>query len=196
MKFFTKQETVGIVVIFLILLVISIPNFALSIKRARDNTRKADLGSMVYALEEYQKDLLSFPLSDSSGSVIACIKPGDKTETDSQGRLKVNLIPCEWGVDGLYDPRDVSKSEPYIKTIPTDPESQKGPKYLYFSNGKRYQIYAALENPDDDQYDEGIVKRNLQCGNKICSTGRGYSNTPLDKSLEEYENELYEQNKK
>jgi len=35
-----------------------------------------------------------------------------------------------------------------------------------------------------------IVKRNISCGVKVCNYGRSYSTTPLDKSLEEYENEI------
>jgi hypothetical protein len=192
MKPFTKQETLGLTIIFLILVVISVPNFALSIKRARDNTRKADLGSMVYALDEYQKDFQSFPLATEDGRIIACVAPGSKIEVDEKGRSIVNLIPCEWGVDGLYDPRDEDRSEAYIKIIPTDPQNSLGSKYFYFSNGRRYQIYAALEALDDDQYNLGVVSRNLMCGNRICSTGRSYSTTPIDKSLEEYEDELNE----
>lgn len=190
MKPFTKQEIFGLSIIFLVLLVISIPNFALSIKRARDNTRKADLGSMVYALEEYQKDFQTFPLSSADGKVVACLAPGEKVQMDEKGRLKVNLSPCEWGWDGLYDPSDEEKTDPYIKIIPTDPQNALGAKYLYFSNGRRYQIFASLEASDDDQYNGGVAKRNLLCGNRVCNTGRSYSDTPLDKSIEEYENEL------
>lgn len=190
MKPFTKQEIFGLSIIFLILLAISIPNFALSFKRARDNTRKADLGTMVYGMGEYQKDLLTFPLSNSQAEVVACIAPGEKIETDSKGRLIVSFIPCKWGFDALYDPRNENKEEAYIKTIPNDPQNSMGAKYLYFSSGRHFQVYAALEANDDDQYDEAIVRRNLMCGNRICNTGRSDSVTPLDKSIEEYENEL------
>ncbi|KKR85119.1 MAG: hypothetical protein UU32_C0039G0006, partial [Candidatus Woesebacteria bacterium GW2011_GWB1_41_10] len=43
MNFFDKQELKALGVIFGILLIISVPNFALSIKRARDLTRKNDI---------------------------------------------------------------------------------------------------------------------------------------------------------
>lgn len=186
MKKLTKPELLGIAIIFLILFIMSLPNFILSVKRARDNTRKGDLGALVYSLGEYQKDMLSYPLS-TDGKITACITPGDNIKTDEKGRIVINFIPCYWGVDGLFDPRD---SNAYMSVIPNDPDSAKGSSYLYFSNGRRFQIYAALEAIDDDQYDKEIVKRNLMCGVRVCNTGRSDGETPLNISLEEYEESL------
>ena len=39
-------------------------------------------------------------------------------------------------------------------------------------------------------FDEAIIGRNLPCGEEICNFGRAFSVTPLDKSIQEYENEL------
>ena len=195
MKPFTRSETIGLSVIFLILIIMSVPNFALSIKRSRDNTRKGDLGSLVAALAAYQRDFSSFPLSTPDGKIIACKRPEDKVEVDEKGNLIINLIPCEWGSSGIFDFTDES-ADPYVSPLPNDPQSRLGLTYFYISNGRRYQVYAHLESTDDDQYDEKIAARNLPCGNGVCNTGRAHSHTPLDKSIEEYENELYEQSLK
>lgn len=188
LKPFKKQEIFGLILIFIVLIVISVPNFVLSLKRARDNTRKGDLGTLVYGLGEFQKDLLTYPLSNNNGEIMACIAPGDNLKTDEKGRIIIDFIACKWGQDGLFDPRD---SGAYISVLPNDPTSLKGSGYLYISNGKHFQVYAALESTDDDQYDETILKRNLMCGNRICNTGRSDGSTPLNISIEEYEESIH-----
>ena len=195
MKPFIKKEISGLSIIFLILFAISVPNFALSIKRSRDNTRKGDLGSILSALADYQKDYSSFPASTADGKILACKRPEDKVEVDEKGNFKVELIPCDWGKSGLFDFTEDPPAA-YMSNIPNDPQSKLGLTYFYISNGRRYQIYTHLESEDDDQYDEGIIERGIMCGNKICNMGRAHANTPLDKTLDEYENELYEQSLK
>lgn len=189
-KKFTKREKIGLCVIFIALLVISIPNFVVSIKRARDNARKDDLGSIVYALNLYQKDFRSYPLSSSDNKILACTREGVVPEKDEKGNFMIDFVPCQWGKDGMYDPRFGDKSNPYINLIPQDPDTDQGVNYLYFSNGRHIQIYTALEVTDDDQFNPDVFKRNLNCGTRICNTGRSDGKTPLDKSIEEYENEL------
>jgi len=147
MKLFTKQEILALGIIFGILLVISIPNFALSIKRARDVTRKDDLFALELALKAYEGEYREFPTS-------------------------LELLS--------------------LKPLPNDPQWDRGISYLYLTNGHTFQLYGSLELTDQDEYDEKVVSRNLACGIRICNFGRSYGNTPLDKSIEEYENELIE----
>ncbi len=80
-----------------------------------------------------------------------------------------------------------------LTLAPKDPGTGNGYSYLYISNGKHYQIFASLEGgTDEDQYNPIVVARNLKCGDKICNFGRASGNTPLDITIEEYENKLKE----
>jgi hypothetical protein len=74
--------------------------------------------------------------------------------------------------------------------LPNDPQEDRGLTYFYVSNGKRYQVFASLERTDQDEYDPKVLARNINCGVRTCNFGRSYSETPLDISIEEYENEM------
>jgi len=190
MKFFTKREILGIVLIFGFIFLISFSNFKVSLRKARDFQRKNDLRTIYNGLSAYQKDWNVFPLS-LEGKIVAC--KGSDTFKNEKGQV-FNLYPCGWGKDALKDVFDPTYP-PYISLLPYGPQQDKEAGYLYLSNGKRFQIYAALEGQDEAEYDPAIVKRNLKCGERICNVGLGYGNTPLDKSIEEYENELLEKEK-
>lgn len=151
MNFFTKEELKALMIIFAVLFAISIPNFVLSIKRARDVTRKDDIRDLAQAAQEFQEKYLFFP-----------------------------EIP-----DPLIE---------FLPAIPKDPQSSKGLEYIYISNGRRFQIFASLEDKKQDEYNTAVEARGISCGTRICNFGRAYGKTPLDKSLEEYENEINEKN--
>lgn len=182
MKPFSKTETISLVVIFSILIAISVPNFIISLRRARDQVRRDDMGVLVHALTEYSADFRAFPTSSDDGLIMDCLKPGDAPVKDSKGMWIVNLIPCQWGKDAFADLID---GRIYMSILPREPDYQKGSKYLYFSDGNRYQIYATMEGMDEAEVDPKIVARGLVCGNKICNVGRSY-NVPTDISIEEY----------
>lgn len=129
------------------------------------------------ALKKYQDESGFIPLS-RDGKILAC---GNKV--DEQGFPVFEI--CKWGKDGVGE----------IKMLPLDPHTGRGVSYYFLSNGRHFQIFAALEGKDESEYDEKIVKRNLPCGTIICNFGLS-SGPPLDKSLEEYENELLEKKKK
>jgi len=75
-----------------------------------------------------------------------------------------------------------------MKTLPRDPQTQKGLAYVYISNGNRFQILAYLEEgSDSDIYDAKLAARAIACGTMTCNVGKAYANTPLDISIEEYE---------
>lgn len=191
MKPFSKPEIIGITVIFLVLIFVSLPNFVVSLKRARNQVRKDDMGALVHALDAYFSDFGIFPPSSPDGRVMACKKSGDPVTKDKNGRLVVNFIPCDWGKDAIKDVTQDNGKE-YMHILPRDPDYKKGSSYRYISNGARYQIYVSLEGADDAEYDAKIIARNLVCGNVVCNAGRGYSATPTDISLEEYELRLLE----
>lgn len=182
MKLFSKTETISLVVIFGILIAISIPNFIISLRRARDQVRRDDMGALVHALDVYSADFRGFPVSSPDGLIMDCLKPGDVPVKDNKGMWVVNLIPCQWGKDAFTD---LINGKVYISILPRDPDYQKGAKYIYFSDGEKYQIYAAMEGMDEAEIDQKIIERNLKCGNKTCNIGRSY-NVPTDLSIEEY----------
>lgn len=184
MKFFSKNEVIGIAVVLLAVALASWGNFKLSLRRARDVQRKNDIRLVADSLLRYSEDFGAFPLSEG-GKIVAC--KGPETKIDSRGIIR-NLVPCEWGKDALADVFDPAYP-PYVSTLPLDPQSPQG-GYLYFSSGRRFQLFAALEGSDEAEYDQAVVKRGLLCGGRICNFGLGYGGAPLDKSIEEYENEL------
>lgn len=189
MKFFTKEETLVVSAVLALIITVSIPNFAVSIRRARDAQRKNDVGVLANALAKFRDDFGSFPLSSPNGEVMAC------NPRISQVGKKVEVIfdACSWGKDALKDPFDPSYPA-YTPVLPIDPKDEGGIKYFYISNGKRFQLLAHLEGSDEAEYDPKILARNVSCGSKICSFGRASGSTPLDKSIEEYENELLDKN--
>jgi type II secretory pathway pseudopilin PulG len=187
-KPFTKNEIFGLGAVFLILIGVSTPNFIASIKRARDQVRRDDMAAIEVAMSMYLKDFGSLPSSSPDGRIMACKKPGDKVEVDSKGRLLVNLIPCKWGRDSIIDLTPGS-TKVYLDKIPQDPDTKKGVTYVYFSDGKRYQIFTSFEVRKQAEYDLRVVARNIACGTRICNVGRSY-NCPIDKSIEEYAKEI------
>lgn len=178
MKFFSKTESKALFVIFVFLILISVPNFIVSLRLARDAQRKADVGSIQDALYRYQADFGTFPLS-VDGKIAAC-EP--VTYKEENGIKTPVFSPCDWGKSSLADLSD-SSYPPYLKTIPNG-------TYYYLSNGGRFQIYGSLEGKTEDEYDKSIIRRNLPCGSKVCNFGKSSGRTPLDISIEEYENKI------
>ncbi len=185
MKFFDNSELKAIFAIFAFLIVISTPNFIVSLRRARDAQRKADIGSVQDALFRYQADFGTFPLS-INGKIAAC-EPVSYVEV---GGIKTPVFSvCKWGESSLTDLSD-SSYPPYMKLIPNDPEGGSERSYYYFSNGSRFQIYGGLEGKSEDEYDESIIKRGISCGSKICNFGKSSGKTPLNMSIEDYESSI------
>jgi len=188
MKPFTKIELISLGLIFLVLVGVSAPNFAASIKRARDQVRRDDMAAIQGAMASYLNDFGSLPGSSPDGKIMACKKPDSKIEVDAKGRLVVDLIPCEWGHDSIVDLTPGS-SKVYLDKIPLDPDTKKGVNYVYFSDGKRYQVFTSFEVKSQAEYNPKIEARNINCGARICNVGRSY-NCPIDKSIEEYAKEI------
>ncbi|MFH1970890.1 MAG: hypothetical protein ABIJ05_00700 [Patescibacteria group bacterium] len=187
MKFFTKSELKIVGSILFIIFVISFFNFRISNRRARDNQRKNDLGTLQSALDTYNQSMGTFPLSSSDGKIVACM--GSDTYFDKEIQTWINVKVCEWGKDKLQTLSD-HDGVVFMDPIPSDPKNLDGISFLYLSNGKRYQLFTYLEGTDEAEFNSIIQARNLSCGNQICNYGRAYSSTPLDKTIEEYENEL------
>lgn len=147
MKFFSKDERNVVIGVLLVILVLSLFNFRIAERRARDNERRNDIGDLSGALNKYSTKNGAFP--------------------SSLNDLK-NIIP----------------------SVPADPKGKEGYAYLYLTDGSHFQLYGSLESSDEAGYDDKIVRLNLKCGVKVCNMGKSDGKTPLDKSLQEYENEL------
>ncbi|SRR3990167_5567213 len=187
MKPFSKQELLALLIIFSVLIAITAPNFVLSLKRARDQVRRDDLGAMQHAMDEYLSDFGEFPRSAPDGKIIACKAPGSTVGVDKKGRLIVDLIPCVWGKDSWVDLTPGS-TKVYLQVIPGDPATPKGTGYLYISDGAMYQLFASMEGKKEPEYDGKIAIRNLPCGNQICNVGRYYV-CATDKTIQSCEEE-------
>jgi type II secretory pathway pseudopilin PulG len=182
MKKFTKPEIISLIVIFLILTAVAVPNFVISLMRSRDQIRRDDLGSLNHALDQYLADFEKLPSASADGYVLGCLAQGEVPVKDKKGNWTYNPIPCQWGQDSFAN---LITGRVYLQVFPNDPDYEKGVKYLYFSDGNRYQIYAAMEASDAPEIDPKVVARNLSCGSRICNVGRSY-NVPIDVSIEEY----------
>jgi len=202
MKPFSKNEVIATVAILLIITLATFFNLRQASRRARDAQRRADLGTIIGALESYHRDYGYFPASED-GKIKAC--KGEAYDAQLAGLSLLPkfdweayfriLAPCDWGRDGFVDLFD-PKNPAYLKNFPQDPRAKEGISYLYFSNGKRFQIFAYMEGEKEETgYNASIVARGLACGERICNFGKSYGETPLDKSIEEYENELIKQQK-
>lgn len=171
----TKKEILGTTIILALIFLASLYNFKIALRRSRDAQRKADIRAVTDALNKYQSDFGFLP--ESQDNKIKACAPA--------------FSVCEWGKSGIYDLSDASYP-PYIKILPIDPDSKKGASYYYSGNGRRFQVLAALEGKDEPEYDAKIEARGVFCGSRICNYGLSSGDTPLDKSIEQYERELEE----
>jgi hypothetical protein len=200
MKPFSKNELTAAIIIFSVVFLVTGLNMNISLRRSRDFQRKADLGVISEALEKFYDDYGFFPPSENGKIKICANEKIDdiRRQIADIGHFDSSLFyeglrGCQWGVDPFKDVVNNS-SDIYLSTFPSDPRTEKGFSYYYLSNTKRYQIYTYLEGEKDEGgYDTGIVSRNLNCGIKTCSFGKSYAETPLNKSIEEYEAELQNQ---
>ena len=195
MKSFTKNEIIGILTILLVILTLTLFNFQTSLRRARDSQRRSDIGAISDALNKYQKDFGFYPPS-SDGKILACksesfgVIPGNLKDEEKLDYFFKMLRGCNWGSDPFRDVNDDSY-EAYLTTIPADPKSDQGFEYLYLASKDNFQIFAYLEGENNEvEYRKGIVARNMPCGKNICNFGKASGETPLEKPIEEYENEL------
>jgi len=200
MKFFSKEEFKIIALLLLVIAGVSFFNFRDALRRSRDSDRKQDLSRVAEAIHFYHEDFGFYPPSNKEGQIVACNKEGGEVELDLTSKeesLEEQLLrvfePCDWGLDGLKDATDPDYP-PYLKSLPRDPQWEKGIKYIYRSNTNHFQLYASLEGEDEDEYNQKIEEYGITCGERICNFGKSSGRTPLDKSIQEYENELEAKN--
>jgi hypothetical protein len=203
MKPFTKKEIITVSLILFIIGLAIFPNMKAALRRARDAQRREDLGRLSEAINAYREKFSFVPPSDN-GLIKACkgnnfndvILQLNKNKLFDKNLFFSGQVDCLWGQDALKNLMDDNIS-PYIKTLPLDPKYKDGINYLYLSDTNFYQVYIYLEGEkEENEYNEGVVKRNLLCGTKICNAGKAYTGVPLDRSLEEYEQELINKSRK
>ena len=176
----TKRDVVGVSVIFIAIFIITFLNFLVSKRNERDKIRNLDITNIAKALEKYRVDYGYYPKSDSKGRIIAC--KGDKTvikkikgkpihKVGAKKPILLNLIPCDWGKDSLYDVSDINYPH-YLENIPADPQSDSGVSYRYESNGSEYKVYVSYEGKTTTDYRKSIEERKILCGRRFCNAGR------------------------
>lgn len=185
-RFFTKFELISVLVIFAVLIAVAIPNFGASIRRARNQVRRDDLGALQKSLADFYTDFGKFPLSSDDGKIIACLAPGSTPIKDSKGHWSIDYVACSWGVDYFVN---VTNGNKYMPTqLSRDPDWQKGASYTYLSDGEMYQLYASMEGNDEAEIDPKIVAKRISCGDRVCNVGR-YVGCDTSKTLSECESE-------
>jgi type II secretory pathway pseudopilin PulG len=205
MKSFSKNEVVGLTLILAVIVLVSLKNFQISLRRARDAERKQSINTIANALAAFQNNHGYFPPSED-GKIKACTNEKfdavlarvavTPNTAFSYNDLAEGLRTCEWGKDGFGE--IIAKDYPkYLDVIPLDPRQKDGFSYEYFSNGRYFQLYSSLEGGvSEDEYRPEIAAREFKCGSRVCNFGRGsYGKIPLDKTIQEYENELMGRNK-
>jgi prepilin-type N-terminal cleavage/methylation domain-containing protein len=133
---FTLIELLVVMALLAILLGIGAGAFASSMRKGRDNTRKANLRAIATALELYFNDKGKYPVWDGVGSIPGCYNAGGST--GSCGTADYSIFKDS-----------IANGAMWMAKFPIDPVT--GQKYYYVSDalGKQYQIYAHLENSQD-----------------------------------------------
>jgi type II secretory pathway pseudopilin PulG len=201
MKYFKTHELVIVLAVLSTIGIFSIYNLRIAQRRARDFQRKDDISNLANALFYYREDLGFYPPSSPDGKIIACHTDEQLLEDSDELTSKFILSnesmfrQCQYGYDSI---EETFKHNPktYIKIIPGDPKTIEGYSYRYVSTDDSFQLFASLESDRQDEFDSKIKSRSLICGIGICNFGKSSPGTPLDKSLEEYENEILNKVKK
>lgn len=130
---------------------IVIINPAAQIQKANDTRRKTDLAEIQKALEVYYQENRSYPPNPSTGDY----------------RIKgLDGITVNWGDQWL----------PFMGNLPKDSNTSK--KYVYYSSGQTYYLYANLDRGKEDPQAcnggndcKSVPALNL-CGNgNVCNYG-------------------------
>lgn len=136
---FTLLELVVVMAIIGILAAIGISSFATTQVKARDARRKGDLSSLTKALEAYNTDHGSYPLS-SAGEIVC---NADTSAT------------CAWGSEFVDE-----KGTVYMAQLPEDPKAFEY-QYVAESTGSWFAVLARLENEQDQSWPDASGQRGV-----------------------------------
>ncbi len=160
-----KNEIIGVGIILAVIFITAFFNLKNSLLLARDVQRKNDLKHIATALTAYTDIARSYP-GAIDGKIANC---GD----DMTGA-------CRWGID----PLNASESA-IMERMPNDPSWAQSYSYLYRSNRKDFQLYAHLEDKNEEEIDRDIEKKGFSCGVAVCNFGLSSSKLPLTENIEE-----------
>ncbi len=156
-KGFTLIELIIVMAIMGLLIGVTASSFSTSRIKGKDAKRKSDLKQIGNALEAYLSDHGRYPTA-AANKIVACGGSGTST--------------CDWGTAFTDENNTV-----YMAQIPADPTNPTM-SYQYFvsSDGKSYQLFAALENDQDSQIASYPGK---ECPNSTfpCNYGVSSANT-------------------
>ncbi len=163
---FTMIELLLVMGIIAILSVISFSSFMASLSKGRDTTRKSDLAQLRKALEVFNSNFGTYPLSDTEHRIVGCLSsaPADPHSP--------SFVFCPAANGGFsYYVNGVEENN--LAKFPTDPDASR--IYYYESDGDTYSLYAALENINDKdtkQTGTGTVDPAgwvISCGSAVCN---------------------------
>lgn len=128
---FTLMELLVVIALLGILVTAGLSSFKSSQQRSRDTRRKSDLRAIRTAFETYYNDKGQYPNASVDGKIMGC-GVNDQQE-------------CPWG--GQFSDKN---NTIYMVTLPGDPTGAQ--KYFYYvgTQNKSFQIYARLENLQDN----------------------------------------------
>lgn len=163
-KGFTLVELLVVITILGILATIGLGAFTSSQARSRDVQRKSDLRQISSALELFYSDYGKYP-SSNNGAIQSC-KYNSTTATGTN---------CIWGDTGSAGNFTDGKTT-YFQALPKDPSSNL---HFYYrvvnnSNNQAYQLFAYLENTQDQSRISGLT---YSCGSYNCNFAITSANT-------------------
>ncbi|MFH1966902.1 MAG: prepilin-type N-terminal cleavage/methylation domain-containing protein [Patescibacteria group bacterium] len=164
---FTLIELLVVTVILGVLAAISLRSFQSSQIKSRDARRKEDLATISQALEAYYNDKGGYP-TGVGGQIVGCTSQ--------------TPVACVWG-QPFQDYRETF----YMAQLPEDP---KNFNYFYVSSGGQYQLYARLENMQDQSIPQvggnPAIYTGTLCGTGVlCNYGIASTNSQLAGAEEE-----------
>lgn len=167
---FTLIELIVVMAIIGVLAAITVGSFSSSQLRGRDSRRKSDLSQIARALETYYNDRGVYPTDTTAGEIVGCGTTALPTT-------------CAWGQPFQQRATGATTDTIYMVTLPSDP---KAPNAAYFydaaANQRSYQLYARLENTEDngvpkDGSGDPQIYSGLLCGDDACNYGISSTNT-------------------
>ena len=149
---FTLIELLVVIVILGILAAIGLRSFQSTQLKSRDARRKEDLSSVSRALEAYYNDKGGYP-TGLIGEIVGCA--GENPDEPAS---------CTWG-----EPFQDLRGTFYMVQLPDDPSRYN---YYYVSaDGSDYQLYARLENTQDQSIARGEGNEPAGYDDMLCASG-------------------------
>lgn len=149
-KGFTLVELLVVMAIIGILAAIIMGGFRSSQRRSRDAIRKSDLRQVGQALELFYADYDKYP-EPNGGAIVACpYDSGSGSGTD-----------CVWGSGKM---EEGTSGRIYFRELPSDSRNTYSYYYRTLNLDQSYQLYARLENPEDQHCIGGCCASDTESG--------------------------------